>query len=253
MLLQANPTGTLVDISHELTPYNYNEAVYIFGNSYPCFPAFSWHLLFLNMFDGPESRILLAFHDNQYFACSDNGFLPMVFNGMPEKVIELVQPPETRYQVMPWIRRVADAIAQIEAGIAFQELGPEVDNLVVKNSLKPVFYPDSIEGRIIFIDRFENVVVNITRHEFDAACKSRSFKLTFKGDESISKLSEGYGQVPEGHKLAFFNAAGYLEIAVNKGNAAGLFGLQAFNEKNNPQLLQTRMFYHTVRIDFFEA
>jgi S-adenosylmethionine hydrolase len=54
--------------------------------------------------------------------------------------------------------------------------------------------------------------------------------------------------VLEGEKLALFNSANYLEIAINKGNAAGLFGLQGFNDKD--QNLQSRLFYQTVRILF---
>ncbi|MBI3883259.1 MAG: hypothetical protein HY305_03345, partial [Sphingobacteriales bacterium] len=54
-------------------------------------------------------------------------------------------------------------------------------------------------------------------------------------------------------KLALFNAAGYLEIAINKGNAAGLFGLQGFSEKqqaSQAQYLNSRLFYQTVRVYF---
>ena len=64
----------------------------------------------------------------------------------------------------------------------------------------------------------------------------------------INVISETYANVKEGEKLALFNAAGYLEIAINKGNAAGLFGLQGFTEKSDSQ--QTRLFYQTVRIQF---
>jgi S-adenosylmethionine hydrolase len=65
----------------------------------------------------------------------------------------------------------------------------------------------------------------------------------------INTISETYANVKEGEKLALFNSAGYLEIAINKGNAAGLFGLQGFNEKSQNQ--QTRLFYQTVRIQFY--
>ncbi|MFZ9719587.1 MAG: SAM hydroxide adenosyltransferase, partial [Chitinophagaceae bacterium] len=65
------------------------------------------------------------------------------------------------------------------------------------------------------------------------------------------RISETYADVPEGEKLAIFNAAGYLEIAINKGNAAGLFGLTGFSEKNIGQYAQSRLFYQTVRV-FFE-
>jgi S-adenosylmethionine hydrolase len=107
-----------------------------------------------------------------------------------------------------------------------------------------------MEGRIIFIDRFENVIVNINRTHFEEVRKGRPFQIEFKTDDVITKISEHYGQVNEGDKLAFFNTAGYLEIAVNKGNAAGLFGLQAITAGASEQFLKSRMFYQTVRIYF---
>jgi S-adenosylmethionine hydrolase len=110
-----------------------------------------------------------------------------------------------------------------------------------------------IEGQIIFIDHFENVVVNITRDDFEAQRKGRSFKIVFKRDEVIDKISETYADVPEGEKTAIFNAAGYLEIAINKGNAAGLFGLQGYADKGGSapsQFHQSRLFYQTVKIHF---
>jgi S-adenosyl-L-methionine hydrolase (adenosine-forming) len=68
----------------------------------------------------------------------------------------------------------------------------------------------------------------------------------FKRNEVIDKIVDTYADVPEGEKLALFNAAGYLEISINKGNAAGLFGLQGFTE----QAQQSRLFYQTVKIHF---
>ncbi|MBC7848438.1 MAG: SAM-dependent chlorinase/fluorinase, partial [Chitinophagaceae bacterium] len=55
---------------------------------------------------------------------------------------------------------------------------------------------------------------------------------------------------PESEKLAIFNSAGYLEIAINKGNAAGLFGLHRFTEQSQNAYLQNRLFYQTVKIYF---
>jgi S-adenosylmethionine hydrolase len=63
----------------------------------------------------------------------------------------------------------------------------------------------------------------------------------------IEKISAAYYDVNEGDKLALFNSAGYLEIAVNKGNAAGLFGLQGYGEN---QYLSNRLFYQTVKVFF---
>ena len=87
----------------------------------------------------------------------------------------------------------------------------------------------------------------ITRKQFEEQRKGRAFKIVFKRDEVIDKLSNNYSDVPKSDKLAFFNSAGYLEIAINNGNAAGLFGLQGFSEN---QTLNNKIFYQTVRIHF---
>ena len=111
-----------------------------------------------------------------------------------------------------------------------------------------------IEGQIIFIDNFENVIVNINKEDFEEQRKGRSFTIVFKRDEVIDKISETYADVNEGEKLALFNSAGYLEIAINKGNAAGLFGLQGYSEKqqlySQQQLNNKNLFYQTVKVYF---
>ena len=79
------------------------------------------------------------------------------------------------------------------------------------------------------------MVVNITREEFEEQRKGRSFKIVFKRDEVIEKISETYADVQEGEKLALFNSAGYLEIAINKGNAAGLLACRAIPKNQFPK------------------
>ena len=115
-----------------------------------------------------------------------------------------------------------------------------------KRHLRPTLENNSIEGQIIFIDSFENVIVNITHEQFEEQRKGRSFRIVFKRDEVIDRISECYADVAEGEKLALFNSAGYLEIAINKGNAAGLFGLKGFSEK----LRQGQLSYQTIRVYF---
>ena len=107
-------------------------------------------------------------------------------------------------------------------------------------------------GQIVFIDNFENVIVNITHEQFEEQRKGRSFRIVFKRDEVIDRISESYADVNEGEKLALFNSAGYLEIAINKGNAAGLFGLKGFNEKTRQvaNILQNQLPYQTVKVYF---
>ena len=142
--------------------------------------------------------------------------------------------------------RIGQAIKAIEAGIPPESLGDPEIKYIQKNDLRPLLGESYIEGQIIFIDKFENVVVNITRDEFEAQRRGRSFRIVFKRNEIIDRISESYADVPQGEKLAIFNSANYLEVAINKGNAAGLFGLQDFTD----QSLQHHLFYQTVKVYF---
>ncbi len=250
ILLSMYPEANPIDISHEIAPFNFAEAAYIIRNSCPHFPEHSFHLLLVNLFDSENCSPLLAYHQGQYYGTANNGLLPMVLNGQPDKAILLTLPDKDKYNTLAWARVFGQTIRHIASGQPIDKLGTEVDHLLEKSNLQPNYGADFIDGRIIFIDRFENVIVNITRQDFEKTGKGRAFYIQFKANETIRKISLGYPQVPEGGMLAFFNAAGYLEIAVNKGNAAGLFGLQTFSHLSNPEFLKQRMFYQTVRILF---
>src|SRR5882757_5540824 len=77
-LLQLNPSFTLVDISHTLSPFNYPQAAYICRNAIKNFPPFSFHLLLVNLFEKKPEQLLLAYHQDQYILCADNGLLTMI-------------------------------------------------------------------------------------------------------------------------------------------------------------------------------
>jgi hypothetical protein len=251
ILLKAMPQATLCDITYHIDPYNFAEASYIIANSTRHFPAHSFHLLLFNLFDKPDCKPVIAWHMDQYYFTSDNGLLPMVLRGQPDKAILLPLPaPDQRYHVLAWVNLFAGAIKAIETGQPLYHLGEEADNLQEKTGLLPAYGEDYLEGRILFIDRFENVVVNITGHDFAQVGKGRPFVIMVSVNDTIQKIYGGYPQTGEGRLLAFFNSAGYLELAINKGNAAGLLGLQAFSHLSNPELMKQRMFYQTIRIIF---
>ena len=252
LLLKANYDFRIADITHEISPFNFPQAAYICSNAVKYFPDNTFHIILVNLFDKRPDHLLLAYHNNQYYACADNGLLTMILGSKPEKVAAILLDKTVQKDTLYCVSVFAKAIADVVAGKTLEQLGDTSINIVEKNPLKPMLGPNWMEGQIIFIDNFENVVVNITREEFEEQRKGRSFKIIFKRDEVIEKMSETYADVAEGDKLAIFNAAGYLEIAINKGNAAGLFGLQGFSEKQLQQnpALRNRPYYQTVRIQF---
>ena len=249
-LMQIDQGFRLIDITHQLLPFNYPQAAYITRNAIKNFPAQTFHLVLVNLFEHKPEQLLLAYHNDQYILCADNGLLTMILESKPELVIGLPLEKTSLRNTLHCVMVMGNAIKKIVDGVGILDIGQSDVAFVEKNALKPLLGENWIEGQIIFIDNFENVVVNITREQFEEQRKGRSFRIVFKRDEVIERISETYADVPEGEKLALFNSAGYLEIAVNKGNAAGLFGLQGYLEQAQNQYLQNRLFYQTVRVDF---
>lgn len=247
-LLQVNPSFNLVDISHDLAPFNISQAAYVCRNAIKNFPAFTFHLILVNLFELKPEQLLLAFHNDQYILCADNGLLPMILEETPEMVISLPLDKTAIKNTLYCTRVMAKAIEKLQAGDSLSQIGIPDAVYMDRTPLRPLLGDNWMEGQILFIDHFENIIVNITHDQFEEQRRGRSFKIIFKRDEMINVISETYANVKEGEKLALFNSAGYLEIAINKGNAAGLFGLQGFTEKSDSQ--QTRLFYQTVRIQF---
>jgi S-adenosylmethionine hydrolase len=249
-LLQIDPDFRMFDISHDLSPFNYPQAAYVCRNAIRHFPAHTYHIILVNLFEKKPEQLLLAFHNEQYLLCADNGLLNMIVEGKPEMVIGLPLEKTATKNTLYCIGVMGQAIRALAGGASLLSIGIPDATFTEKNHLRPVFGDNWIEGQIIFIDHFENVIVNITREEFEERRKGRSFRIVFKRDEVIERISETYADAGEGEKLALFNSAGYLEIAIQKGNAAGLFGLQDFTEQSQNQYLQSRLFYQTVRVYF---
>ena len=244
---------TIVDISHQLSSFNYPQAAYFCDSSFRHFPPGTFHILLVNMFDDKPTQMLLAYHNQQYIACADNGLLTMILNGSPERVVGLPLPDNQRPTTLTCSQVVVNAIWQLMAGKNLDHIGNQNIKFVEKLRLKYVTSPTTMEGQILYIDNFENVIVNITKTDFEKERNGRKFKIVFKRDEVIDTISDTYACVPQGEKVAFFNSSDYLEIAVNKGNAAGLFGLKGYSEAMQKQniTLQNNWFYQTVKI-FFE-
>ena len=252
-LLRINPEFQIIDITHKLSPFNYPQAAYVCRNAIKNFPEFTYHIILVNLFESKPEQLLFAFHKDQFLICADNGLLGMILEEKPEMVLGVPLEKSAIKNTLYCIDVAAKAITQLFNGEPIQKIGVSDAPYLEKLPLRPTSGEGWIEGQIIFIDHFENVIVNITQEQFEQQRKGRRFKIVFKRDEVIERISGSYADVPQGEKLVLFNSAGYMEIAINKGNAAGLFGLRGYNESSQQvsSMVQNRLFYQTVKV-FFE-
>ena len=215
-ILDAN----IIDISHEVMAQNVMDAAFIFKNAYTHFPDQTIHIIAVDMASSNQIKLFYCHHDNMHFIIPDNGIISLVFESLPKNIVEI------DLLGFPLYISYKEIFTYICSKIAKHEAieGKSASSMKTYTSQRPIIYPDMIKGSVIYIDHFDNAITNITRNEFDAIRKERSYEIQF--GKYILQLSDSYSNVPEGEKLCLFNSVGLLEIAINKGNASSLLNLK---------------------------
>lgn len=248
-LITTVPHCTIADITHQLSPYNYQQSAYICKSAFKYFPAETFHIVLINFFESAPKYVLICEHNEQYIICPDNGIITMITGTKPKNIFAISMAINSKATLLQCTQVIAEAIEKIIHGKSLHSIATAISIIDEKYPMRSASGPDWIESQIIFIDNFENVVVNLTKEEFEELRQNRKFRIVLmRNSEFIEKISDHYAAVQPGENMAWFNSAGYLEIAINKGNVAGLFGLQGYTE--NTPAMQNRLVYQTVRILF---
>ncbi|MBK8489859.1 MAG: SAM-dependent chlorinase/fluorinase [Saprospirales bacterium] len=221
-ILQQCPAVQLIDITHVIPSHDIVRGAFILKNAFTHFPEGTIHLVNVHNFYTDTPRLLVIHHQGHFFLGPDNGIFSLVFDQLPTQVRML---ENTGDGLLSYQQAYAKAIGQLIGGTPLEELGQPGDGISERILLRPVVSPGQIRGTVIHVDKFENVIVNVTRELFEQVRKDRDFALYFKRHEPITELSASYCDVPLGEVLCLFNSAGYLEIAIHMGKASSLLGL----------------------------
>ncbi len=212
----------IVDISHYVEPHNIVQAAYILKNSYSDFPKGTIHIVSVNNHSVANSVLLLCKHQEYYFILPDNGILSLLLEEIPFQVVKIPIDQQDQFIIK---HLYATIVRHLYEKGALEEIGQAALNIEQRIMLRPVVMATQIRGSVIYIDHYDNVIVNISKALFKEVSANRPFKISFKRHEPITQLSIYYYDVPVGEVLCLFNAAQFLEIAVNMGRAAKLLGL----------------------------
>lgn len=233
----------IVDISHQISPYNHSQAAYVLKTAFKAFPKGTIHIIGVESEYTPENIHLVMSFQEHYFIGADNGIFSLITNNLkPDKVVAI----NIHQNIISNFPEV-DVFVKIAGHIArkgnLDVIGKEYKKIRELTNIKPVVNPekDQILGSVIYIDNYGNVVTNITAKFFNEIAKSRNFTV-FARSVKFDKIYKSYSQVidfnkpvekrkDDGKKLALFNAAGHLEFAIYRSNpetvggASSLFGL----------------------------
>jgi hypothetical protein len=221
-ILSAVSNAQIIDITHNIEPFNIFHASFVLRNAYPFFPAETIHLVGVDT-QGKNPAVLLIEHDGQRFIGTDNGIFSLLWEEkLPDKIYRLKKETTSAFLMSDL---VIDALAFWMKHDDLSEIADRVTSIERSTQWYPVLQKDNIRGTIIYFDRFENAICNIRKDEFDRMRQGRNFLIYFRKYNDINIIHTNYHEVEEGEKLCLFNASGYLEIAINKGNAKGLLNL----------------------------
>ncbi len=233
-LLQRQPDLRLVDITHQIRTYDIVQAAFLFGSAWQYFPKGSIHIISVNDQAPSNPEFILVEDSGHFFLGPNNGLFGLIFGRKPEKAWQL---PEFKQQGFYQAHLLAQAVEQICEMGKPESWAQPLELLVERITLQPVIGPDQIKGMVIHIDGYENVICNVRKELFERVGQERPFAIYFKRHDPIKRMHHHYSEVEVGQPLCFFNAAGFLEIAINLGKAATLLGL---NEED------------TIQIEFFD-
>lgn len=222
-LLQQKKDIQLIDISHYITPYDIIEAAFFIKNIYPHYPEGTIHVVAVNNVYRKKNEYLVFKNEGQYFIGPNNGIFSLIFEHLTAENVFVIN--DMSSQAFQYEELYARTVGYISAGLPIEEIGPHPTEFTQRLELKPVVTQDQIRATIIHVDHYDNVIVNIKKDEFERIRQNRDFRIYYKQHDPINYLSRHYGDVAIGDPLAFFNASGYLEIAVNMGRAGALFNL----------------------------
>ena len=219
------PDVNIVDITNTVPAFNVQQAAFVLKNSYYYFPDNTVHLIGIDTVYNSFTRYLAVRYNNHYFVGADNGIFSLMFENGPDEIVEINIMQDLKFLHFPLADIFVKAACHLAKGGMLAEIGLPVGSVEMKMNLQPVVEKNLIKGAVIYIDSFQNVITNIKKDFFTSIQQGRRFTLFFKRNETINQLSWHYNEVPEGEKLCLFGISDHLEIAINKGNASGLLGL----------------------------
>lgn len=232
VILSINPAARIVDVTHNISPQNIPEAAFILEMSFRSFPHNTIHVVVVDPGVGSGRRPLLVETDNHYFVGPDNGVFSRIYN-LSER-LQVVNITAEHY-FLP--RRsstfhgrdiFAPVAAWLSRGINISKFGDVISDYVTLQMPAPMSpKEDGIEGEVIYIDRFGNLMTNIDAQKIDdlkGRNAGRNLKIVIKNMEA--PLKRYYSEAEDKKLCSLINSFGHLELFVKGGSATSDFDIR---------------------------
>ena len=221
-ILSVNPQAVIVDITHEIPAQDVAAGAFTLLAAYNTFPAGTIHVAVVDPGVGSSRRPIVVSAGGHLFVGPDNGIFTYVYDReVSFQTFHITATEYFRHPVSTTFHGrdiFAPVAAALSTGIDPSSFGAPIPN--------PIKIASSSEPHIIHIDRFGNLITNITRDTF-----TEGTTLVIN-DKPISAFRNFFGEEvgAADEPFAIWGSAGFLEIAVNGRSAAEVLGLKRGDE-----------------------
>lgn len=226
------PNARVIDITHGIAPQAVMAGALALAQSWRFFPKRTVFLAIVDPGVGSARKSLaIETHAGARFVGPDNGVLSLA--AKEAGLARIVELSTAKYRLTNVSATFhgrdifAPAAAWLSIGTSLRSLGPTLPEMIHLSIPAPIRRDDMLEGRIIYVDGFGNLITNIDRATL------ASFAASFRADKLLVRIEAGapmeilqaYTGAPAGAPLAILGSFDFLEIAVRDGSAASHFGL----------------------------
>ena len=235
VILSINPKAQIVDLTHAIPPQDIYEAAFSIYAARSYFPKGTIHIIVVDPGVGSDRQAIVSHIDNACFVCPDNGVLSYLLhtaeNAGTHPIASVAIQNAAYY--LPEVSNTfhgrdifAPVAAHLSLGVPLEDIGPPVKTLVRLPIPKIDTSGDTLRGQIIKIDRFGNLITNISKGALEAFLDNDVKYEIRAGTTSLNRLNAAYADAEIGEPLAIMGSLALLEIAVNGGNAEKQLGLK---------------------------
>jgi len=217
-ILSEIPDAQIIDITHEIPPFDIKEAAFALKWAAKEFPPKTVHLIGVDTEYHSGKSLVIVEVNNQYFVGPDNGFFSLFLDRSPDQIVEIDVAQFRTEATFTTKAILVPAACHLLRGGKPSIIGTPIPDFKQKAiAINPVIQANAIIGHVDHIDTYGNVFTNIDKETFERVGNGRGFQLFINSSVSIDKLSEHYCDVHPGESLVLFGSSGMLEIAINKG------------------------------------
>lgn len=223
------PDARVIDLTHQVARQDVLQGAVALGRAARFMPDDAVYLAVVDPGVGSERRpVAVETRAGALLVGPDNGVLSMTWTelGGAQRAVEIAAPEVLLHPVSRTFHGrdvFAPAAAHLSAGLAIEDLGPPVgvEGLLVLDLPGPMVTPGSVGARVIAVDGFGNVQLNVTPAELESAELGSTLEI---GARDVPRVAT-FAEVPLGVCGAIVDSDGYVALVVNHGSASQLLGL----------------------------